>query len=297
MPSATQNYTVKPPRNEHELELRLVRLLGNDNQRMLVMRTMMANAIVGQFLPQEAILKGGSSLRFRYGSAYTRNTIDFDATRRGSLDDFLSNLRNSLEEGWNGFSGQIAILPQATPKGVPFDYVMQPVDLKLRYKGQPWCTVNLEISHDEAGATDTCDMVAPSTDVLTVFRELGFPDPSPVALITLEHQVAQKLHALSNPSETNQRAHDLIDLQVIMRSGKVDLPKVRDICMRLFAQRQMQPWPTLVKVRKNWDSLYDAQRRDLDAIQKVGDAVAWVNELIVRIHAMGNYTQNMATNH
>ena len=27
---------------------------------------------------------------------------------------------------------------------------MQPVDLKLRYKEQPWCTVNLEISHDEA---------------------------------------------------------------------------------------------------------------------------------------------------
>ena len=33
---------IKPPRNEHELELRLVRMLGNDNRRMLVMRTMMA---------------------------------------------------------------------------------------------------------------------------------------------------------------------------------------------------------------------------------------------------------------
>ena len=296
MPNAIQSHTVKPPRNEHELELRLVRLLGNDNQRMLVMRTMMANAIVGQFLPQQAILKGGSSLRFRYGSTYTRNTIDFDATRKGSLGDFLSDLRNALEEGWNGFSGQIAILPQAAPKGVPFDYVMQPVDLKLRYKGQPWCTVNLEISHDEAGATDICDMVSPPIDVLNVFRELGFPDPSPIALITLEHQVAQKLHAVSNPSETNQRAHDLIDLQVIMRSGGVDLAKVRDICIKLFVQRQMQPWPTLVRVRKNWESLYDAQRRDLNVIGKVVDAVAWVNELIVRIHAMDPFAQNRATN-
>lgn len=43
---------IKPPRNEHELELRLVRMLGNDNSRMLVMRTMMANAIAGQFLPK-----------------------------------------------------------------------------------------------------------------------------------------------------------------------------------------------------------------------------------------------------
>ena len=48
----------KPPRNEHELELRLVRLLGNDNSRMLAMRTMMSNAIAGQFLPKGAVLKG-----------------------------------------------------------------------------------------------------------------------------------------------------------------------------------------------------------------------------------------------
>ena len=65
MPDAIRQESVKPPRNEHELELRLVRLLGNDNQRMLVMRTMMANAIAGQFLPRGTILKGGGSLRFR----------------------------------------------------------------------------------------------------------------------------------------------------------------------------------------------------------------------------------------
>ena len=56
MPDAIRQESVKPPRNEHELELRLVRLLGNDNQRMLVMRTMMANAIAGQFLPRGTIL-------------------------------------------------------------------------------------------------------------------------------------------------------------------------------------------------------------------------------------------------
>lgn len=285
MPDAIRQESVRPPRNEHELELRLVRLLGNDNQRMLVMRTMMANAIAGQFLPRGTILKGGGSLRFRYGSAYTRNTIDFDATRRGELDVFLSNLRTSFDNGWNGFSGQIAILPQATPKGVPFEYVMQPLDMKLRYKGQPWCAVNLEISHDEAGATDIYDMVAPPAEVLAAFRGLGFPEPGPVALITLEHQVAQKLHAVTNPSDHNQRAHDLIDIQVIMREGSVDLKKVKGICVRLFAQRRMQPWPTLVKVRKNWESIYSAQKRDLNVIAQVDEAAAWVNELIIRIES------------
>ena len=163
------NNANKPPRNEHELELRLVRLLGNDNSLMLAMRTMMANAIAGQFLPKGAVLKGGGSLRFRFGSSFTRNTMDFDTTRGGDLDEFLKELRRALSNGWNGFSGEIVLLPQASPRDVPFEYVMQPVDLKLRYRNNPWCSVRVEISHNEAGAADECDMVELPADVLEAF--------------------------------------------------------------------------------------------------------------------------------
>ncbi|MBQ7189636.1 MAG: nucleotidyl transferase AbiEii/AbiGii toxin family protein [Kiritimatiellae bacterium] len=250
---------------------------------MLVMRATMANAIVGQFLPRGAILKGGGALRFRYGNAYTRNTIDFDTTRRGDLDTFLEALRSSLEVGWNGFTGQIVILPQASPKGVPVEYVMQPVDVKLRYKGQSWCTVNVEISHDEAGASNVCDYVPPPEEVRETFHQLGFPDPAPVALMTLEHQMAQKIHAVSNPSDRNQRAHDLIDLQVIMKEGNVNLSKVREICQRLFPQRRMHTWPTPITIRDGWDTIYNAQKRDLNVLGDVKDAVVWANELITLI--------------
>ncbi len=273
----------QPPRNEHELELRLVRLLGNDNVRMLSMRTMMANTIAGQFLPSGAILKGGGSLRFRFGSMFTRNTYDFDATRRGDLEDFLKELRESLARGWNGFTGEIAILPQASPKGVPFDYVMQPVDVKLRYKNNSWCKVSLEISHNEAGAADESELVDAPVEVLRVFRELGFPAPSPVALITMEHQLAQKLHGASDPSERNGRAHDLIDIQLIMRGGSVDLAKVGGICRSLFPLRRRQLWPAPVVVRDGWGKIYEAQSRGLDVLPTVEEAAEWVNGLIERI--------------
>lgn len=274
---------IKPPRNEHELELRLVRLLENDNRKMLVMRTMLANAIVGQLLPSGAILKGGGALRFRYGSTSTRNTIDFDTTRRGDLDSFLTTLRHSLEVGWCGFTGQMILLPQASPKGVPFDYVMQPVDVKLRYKGQPWCTVNLEISHDEASATDSCDNRLPPEEVIKIFQALGLPIPEPVPLITLEHQIAQKLHGASGISDFNQRAHDLIDLQIILQNTTVDLARVRTICIQLFAQRRLQPWPTLIRVRNSWEQLYQAQKQKLPILDTVQEAVSWANELILKI--------------
>ena len=273
----------KPPRNEHELELRLVRLLGNDNSRMLAMRTMMANAIAGQFLPKGAVLKGGGSLRFRFGSSFTRNTMDFDTTRGGDLDEFLKELRRALSNGWNGFSGEIVLLPQASPRDVPFEYVMQPVDLKLRYRNNPWCSVRVEISHNEAGAADECDMVELPADVLEAFKALGFPAPAPIPLITLEHQVAQKLHGASDPAPGNSRAHDLIDLQLIMRSGKVELYKTKQICEMLFAQRRRQPWPTNVTVRVGWDAIYEAQRRDLDVLPNVREATVWANNLIDKI--------------
>ena len=280
MPSEVQT---RPPRNEHELELRLVRLMGNDNRRMLVMRNMMASAIAGQFLPKGAVFRGGGSLRFRFGRAFTRNTMDFDMAFGGELDDFLNGLRESLAAGWSGFTGEISILPQASPKGVPAEYVMQPVDIKLRYRNNPWCRVNLEISRNEVGDTDECDLVEIPEEVAATFRDLGFPVPAPIALMTLEHQVAQKLHGASDTAVGNGRAHDLIDLQLILRGSEIDLAKTRRICERLFAWRRRQPWPTPIVARRDWDGIYDRHRRDLDVLPSVAEAVAWANELICKI--------------
>ena len=280
MPNDAQ---ARPPRNEHELELRLVRMLGNDNRRMLVMRNMMASAIAGQFLPEGAVFSGGGSLRFRFGSAFTRNTVDFDMALEGEIDDFLEGLRKSLSAGWNGFTGEISILPQASPRGVPAAYVMQPVDIKLRYKNNPWCRVNLEISRDEVGDTDECDLVEIPEEVAATFLNLGFPVPAPIALMALEHQVAQKLHGASDTAESNGRAHDLIDLQLILRGGNIDFRKTRRICERLFALRRRQPWPTPIVARKDWSGIYDSHRRDLDVLPSVAEAVDWANELIDRI--------------
>lgn len=273
----------KPPRNEHELEIALVRLMRGDNGKMLSMRSMMANAIVGQFLPDGAILKGGGSLRFRYGSSFTRNTKGFDATRHGDLDGFLKSLRSSLHDGWCGFTGECKILPQASPKDVPFDYVMQPVEIGLKYRNNSWCRVDLEISHSEAGATESCDWVLPPAEVLEIFEELGFPSPSPVPLITLEHQLAQKLHGASGESVKNGRAHDLIDIQLIIAEGAVDLAKVKRICYELYRQRRKQGWPTFVSKHDGWDSLYDEKRRGLNVLDSADGAIEFVNELIRKI--------------
>ena len=41
--------------------------------------------------------------------------------------------------------------PTSKSRGIPFDYVMQPCDVKLKYLGIPWFTVQLEVGHNEIG--------------------------------------------------------------------------------------------------------------------------------------------------
>ena len=276
----------KPPRNEHELELRLVRLMGMDNARMLAARSLMANTIVGQFLPQGAVLKGGSSLRFRYGSGFSRNTMDFDTARSGDLDKFIREFRASLTAGWNGFSGTAQILERGNPPNVPFEYVMQPLDVKLTYKSNPWCSVRLEVSHSEVGAADGPEVPPLQSEVLTIFRDMGFPIPSPVPLMSLEHQVAQKLHAVSDPSERNRRAHDLIDLQIIVRNADLDLLRLNVICANLFRFRKRHPWATEIVKRPDWDGIYHEQMRNLEVLPTCDEAIAWCNAFMRRIEAL-----------
>ena len=110
------------PNSKSNLDRALQRFAG-DFARANELRGLMANAIVAQMIGG-GVVKGGSGLRFRYGDRLTRFTMDLDTAWQTDLDAFLKNLRERLAAGWNGFSGNIKVLPQMTPRGVPFEYVM-----------------------------------------------------------------------------------------------------------------------------------------------------------------------------
>ena len=100
---------------------------------------------------------------------------------------------------------------------------MQPYGVKLDYLGKPWCTVPLEVGHNEIGDADAADW-AELTDAGELFEAMGFPAPGRAPLMRLDHQVAQKLHAVSGPGD---RARDLIDLQMIDARAEIDLTAAR----------------------------------------------------------------------
>lgn len=221
----------------------------------------MADAVVAQMLPDGAV-KGGSALKLRFGDAGTRFGEDLDTARASGVDEYIGVPNTALEEGWQGFTGAAVRREPAMPTGAPAAYVMQPYDVKLSYLGKSWVTVPLEVGHNEIGDADDPDMIVPK-DAATLFEALGSDPPSPVPVMRLSHQIAQKLHGL--PEEGSKRAHDLVDLQLISLKGQIDLARTRETCERLFAYRgskhglpRLRPGrighPCMQKPQKAWAS-------------------------------------------
>ena len=243
----------------------------------------LANVIVGQMLP-DGVIKGGSSLMFRYGSRLTRYTRDVDTARVMEHGEYVDRLQRALTAGWNGFTADLVEVEPAKPKDVPGKYVMRPYDAKLKYMGRPWQTVRIGIGHNEIGDADEYEEFLPE-ELTAAFEEMQFPRPQPLRVMKLSYQIAQKLHALSE--EGSDRAHDLIDLMLIGRQSQLDFVDIKSKCMRLFDYRRKQAWPPEIKKGDEWDAKYEAAlgtiRDNSDICRTVDEAVAWTNEFVAKI--------------
>lgn len=271
----------KRPNSRRNLDIAIDRLCIRTGQEPTRVKRLIATVIVGQMLPN-GVAKGGNALKIRFGKDVTRFSRDLDTARASSLEEYVLRLEDSLTEGWNGFTGIIVPREPASPRGVPAAYVMRPFDIKLAYNGKSWMTLPLEVGHNEIGDAEDPDMVS-SPEVAAILKELGLPEPAPVPCMRLEHQIAQKLHALSGVG--SERAHDLIDLQIAVTGGNLDYLEARKICVRLFEYRQEQGWPPTLVKEEGWESLYGAQAQGLSVLPSVDDAVDWANSLVAKIEA------------
>ena len=82
----------RPPNSKVNLDRAIQRLYGT-GARFVEYRSIIANTIVGQFLPN-GVVKGGSALKLRYGCQATRMTTDFDTAYRTNIDQFIEDVRS-----------------------------------------------------------------------------------------------------------------------------------------------------------------------------------------------------------
>ena len=92
---------MKPPHNVAFLD-RAIRALSKTNEESVQLRRVMANVIVGQFM-DGAVMRGGGSLKLRYGLSTTRYTMDFDATRSVSEEVFVERFSEHFQKDGQDF--------------------------------------------------------------------------------------------------------------------------------------------------------------------------------------------------
>lgn len=273
------------PSNLRSLETRIANLARAQGRPLRRVQRVVANTAVGQMLPR-GVVKGGTAMKLRVGEAGSRFTPDLDAARPGdvTLDDYLDELADHLAVGWGGFTGAVEELEPAEPVGVPEEYVMQSFLIRVAYRGRHWLTVPFELGRDEIGSTKRSERRI-AVDILEVFETLGLQRPDPVPVLVIEHQIAQKLHACTSVNAKtggNARAHDLVDLQILVQEETIDYAAVGATAQRLFAARRTHAWPPTVVTFDGWDTIYAEAADGLDVIEDVSDAIAWANDLIAR---------------
>ena len=276
-----------PPRNVRALLARLrnhCRTTGLDQPRV---QRHLAMMVVAHLL-DGAVIKGGRNLEVRYGLRATRASTDLDVTRAVPLPAFLDRLDAALAVGWQGFTATMRERgPIAAP--VPQDRRPHQVDIVTQYLGATGIgTVRLEVVPEEIDPPVPPDVVE-SRDATELFASLGLRPPAPVRLLPLAHQIAQKIHACSAPDDqagghVNERVHDLIDLQLLVRDlGARERATLHAVAKTLFAARGQHAWPPTVTARAGWSDAYRIARRDVDDVDLAEDAeaaVAWLADLI-----------------
>lgn len=239
-------------------------------------------------------IKGGASLEVRLGLR-ARMSGDLDAVFRAEFDSFLDTLDEALSIGVGGFDferGEVEEIPvkgrRVKPSRVP---------IRILIKGKPALRVDLEVGPSEAGSGDRVDIISyPSLEHFTT------SPPTDVAVMAVEYQIAQKLHACTDPDTAehpNLRVHDTIDLALLRETffASASTPSLRAACEAVFAARaveaavtgevEQRSWPPTVIAHPHWVEPFARLALECGLDADLDASVASINDWIAEISEAG----------
>ena len=277
-----------PPRNRRALEQRLRNVI-TDTQLQQRARRQLGYVAVAATLMRHArdehskplfLIKGGVAIELLLG-LQARATKDLDATARLAGKDIGPQLSAALAYDWEGFAFRLTGLEQVR------DTTARRGDIKVSYKGDPWSTVQFEVSPAEGTAGHQIHWMR---SMFVDPKHLGLRSPGELPLVTIAYLIAQKLHACTDhadPERPNDRYRDLIDLILVDRLVREeDRAGVREVCVEIFRLRAKHAWPPRITVLPEWPDGYGTLAEQLGfAPIDVHQAAIEVEVIVARIDA------------
>ena len=271
---------VTPPLNVTQLNARLAQVAAELGIPVARARVMLCTLIVSQMLPDAVAVKGGMGVKLRFGERGTRATSDLDVSTRARGEEFEQAFRARLAEGWGtvppskgeqrrdpdapervAFTATVRAVKLHDPGLARPEYVMYPYRVSIAFLGNGWGALDVEVSDPEidSHAHSRRDI---DGELVQFGAYFGFGGLQSVELVDLEYQIAQKLHAVTDPSYV--RAHDLVDLQLLWNAAP-DLQVLQELCERTFDWRQQQVWPPLpLRPMDGWELAYADARAETE---------------------------------
>ena len=238
------------------------------------------------------LIKGGVYLELRFGME-ARSTKDVDLLYRGEFENVSIVLNQAFSEPFDGVSFELS-----DPRPIMVsNRLTKPLrtEVKLQLRGRTWRKISVEVGPPEGMIGEKADCFR--TPSLAHF---GFSTPPTTAGIGVDYQVAQKLHACTEPhtaERPNNRVRDVLDLLLLKKAFYSDHPtstKLLDACKDLFSARQKEAvrtgvsksgrsWPVVVTAHPNWKINYSAYADEIGLSVTIEDALHSINDWIQQI--------------
>lgn len=231
-------------------------------------------------------LKGGTMLQYRL-PGMSRTTQDLDGLVRGDIDAFMTELDQTLAEPWGPLT---LVRGEVETIDVPYRLVKpRRFDVIARLNGITWRRVQVEASPDEGGAGTLSEPI--SSPALAGF---GLPTPDHLTSLSMRYQIAQKVHASTDPHDPpayiNDRARDVIDLillrDLVETTGDPSLAEVRVAVEDVFTARASEAeamgvsprtWPAALTAHPHWEASFTKAAESAGLTITLTEAVAQVN--------------------
>jgi len=211
------------------------------------------------------LVKGGRALEFRFG-ALARSSRDVDLVIESDRTAILDGVLTVLRDEWSGFRFGL----RRAPLERKHSYVLE---IGADYNNTDWTNFEAELI---CGPVDSWDDI-PVSDL----DRLGLESASDVPCMTSAEQIAQKLHAVSDPSE--DRARDLYDIYLLDTQLEHNDAVLLSAAVAEFERRGTHSWPPNITLREEWEtSLSELLANDGFSIT-VDEVAATVESLVLRL--------------
>lgn len=217
---------VTPPLNVTQLNDRLAQVALELGIPIARARVVLCTLIVSQMLPDAVVIKGGMGVKLRFGERGTRATSDLDVSTRVRGEEFEHAFRARLAGGWGtvppskgeqrrnaeapdrvAFTAAVRAVKLHDPGLARPEYVMHPYRVSIAFLGSVWGALDVEVSDPEiephAHTRKEID-----GELVQFGAYFGFGELQPVELVDVEYQIAQKLHAVTDPVYVRRTRRD-----------------------------------------------------------------------------------------